>query len=106
MKFNLLYLSCKNSSEADKIADTLLARQLITCAKRIPVMSNYRWQGKIESAEEILLIMESREDLFEKVEAEVAKLHSYDTFVLEAVLVTKLSEKSKRWAEDELSHGD
>ena len=34
---------------------------------------------------------------FEQVEEEVAKLHSYDTFVLQSVLVTKISKKAKEW---------
>lgn len=102
MSYCLIYLSCKDSAEANKIANTLLAKHLIVCAKQIPVKSTYRWQGKIENAKEILLVMESTEDLFDKVEAEVAKLHSYDTFVMEAVPVSKISQKAKRWAEDEL----
>jgi periplasmic divalent cation tolerance protein len=97
----LFYLSCKDSAEADKIANTLLAKQLIACAKQIPVKSSFRWQGKIEKSDEVLLIMESKEDLFDSVEAEVAKLHSYDTFVLEAVPINKTSEKAGSWLKSE-----
>jgi periplasmic divalent cation tolerance protein len=102
----LLYLSCKDSAEAEKIAHSLLEKHLISCAKQVPTTSAFRWQGKIENAEEILLIMESRENLFDKVEAEIAKLHSYDTFVLEAVPVSRISKNAKRWVEDELISGD
>jgi periplasmic divalent cation tolerance protein len=97
-----LQLTCANKEEASKIANTLLVKQLIACAKQKRLTSNYRWQGKIEQANEILLIMESRADLFNEIEAEVAELHSYDTFVLEAVPLTKISTKASRWLEREL----
>lgn len=47
--------------------------------------------------------MESREDLFTQVEAEIAILHSYDTFVLEATPISRMSKSAKTWLEKELS---
>lgn len=99
--FCQLVLTCASNTEADKIAKELLAKHLVACVRQMPVSSRYHWQGKIEDADEILLIMESRLDLFDKVEAEVAKLHSYDTFVLEAVPVEKISAKAAKWLESE-----
>ena len=91
--FCQFWLTCADKKEADKIANTLLVKHLVACAKQIPVTADYWWQGKIEKGNEVLLIMESRENLFDKVEKEVAKLHSYDNFVLEAVPVAKISKK-------------
>jgi periplasmic divalent cation tolerance protein len=98
-----LWLTCKDQAEADKIANTLLVKQLVVCARQLPVKSDYRWRSKIESGQEILLMMESRLDLFKKVETEVAKLHSYDTFVLSAVPVNKISKGAEGWSENELN---
>jgi periplasmic divalent cation tolerance protein len=98
-----LYLTCENQAEADKIATALLKKRLIACAKFLPIDCKYWWQGKITDGKEILLVMESREDLFDAVELEVKKLHSYETFVLEAVPVTKLSKEAAKWMEKELN---
>lgn len=103
--FCQLWLTCKDKKEADKIANTLLVKHLVACAKQIPVSADYWWEAKIEHAEEVLLVMESREDLFDQVEAEVAKLHSYDTFVLEALPISKISKKAAVWLEYELKNG-
>lgn len=92
-----LWLTCADQKEADKIANTLLVKQLVACVHKLPVKSEFSWQAKIDSAKEVLLIMDSREDLFDEVEREVAKLHRYDTFVLEAVPVIKVSMKAKQW---------
>lgn len=49
--------------------------------------------------------MDSREDLFEEVEREVAKLHSYDSFVLEVVPLSSVSKKAAQWLKKELKDG-
>lgn len=130
--FCQLWLTCKGEKEASKVANTLLVKHLVACAKQIPVTADYRWQGgaqyksaepsvafltseasakgvakvgKIEHSNEVLLVMESREDLFDQVEREVAKLHSYDTFVLEALPISKISKKAEAWLKSELKNG-
>lgn len=102
MNFCQLSLTCKDKKEADKIKNALLVKHLAACVRQMPVTSDYLWQGKVEHEDEIMLVMESRLDLFEKVEAEIAKHHSYDTFVLEATPVSRLSKKASSWLEGEI----
>ncbi|CAN5626697.1 hypothetical protein BH23PAT2_BH23PAT2_02640 [soil metagenome] len=99
-----VWLSCADNDEADKISHTLLERHLIACAKRFPVNSSYWWQKKIDNADETLLLMETKESLFDEIEAEVAKLHSYDTFVLYATPLVELSKRAVEWMGEE-THG-
>ena len=97
-----LWLTCKDNAEASTIAQKLLEQKLIACAKQLPVSSDFLWHGKIDHNDEILLVMDSRPDLFEKIEQEVAALHSYDTFVLQAIPVSKSSKAANKWLEQEL----
>lgn len=96
-----LWLTCKDRIEADNIVKVLLDQKLISCAKQIQITSEARWQDKIENASEILILMDSREDLFEKVEAEISRIHSYETFVLQAVPM-KLNKDASNWLNDSL----
>lgn len=100
--FCTLLLTCASRDEADKITNTLLVKHLVACVRQMPVTSNYRWHGKVEHEDEIMLIMESRLELFDLVEAEVARYHSYDTFVLEALPVDRVSAKAAKWLDSEL----
>ncbi len=102
--FCQLWLSCDGKREASQISDVLLQKKLIACAKQIPVSLQFNWQGKINKSNEVLLIMESREDLFDEIEREVAKLHSYKTFVLEATPISKISKKAASWLKKELKN--
>jgi periplasmic divalent cation tolerance protein len=98
----ILFLTCADELEADKISESLLNKHLIVCAKKTPVSSAFFWKGKIDKADEILLVMESVEEKFEKIEDEVRKLHSYETFVLSAIPVIKTSTGVSPWLEEGL----
>ena len=97
MKPCLLFLSCKSIDEADKISYKLLSEKLIICAKKIPINSSYLWKNKIESAQEVLLIMDSIEENFKKIDKKVSKIHSYKVYNLLLIKVDKINNKSLKW---------
>ena len=104
MKPCLLFLSCKNIKEADKISGQLLKEKLIVCAKKIPINSSYLWKNKIESAQEVLLIMDSIEENFEKINQEIKKFHSYKTYTLFMTNIKKANKETIAWFKKEISH--
>lgn len=89
-----LFLTCENQAEAEKIADALLEQHLVACVKFEPVHSKFWWKGAIEEADEVKISMLSVAENFDRIEAEVAKLHSYETFVLQATPISQISKKS------------
>lgn len=99
-KFSYLYLTC-DDKQKKQIAKKLLEKRLIACAKFVPVAAMYWWQGKIEEASEALLLMEAPTANFAAIEAEVAKIHEYDTFVLTQVPMTDINDDAKSWIEKE-----
>ena len=93
MKPCLLFLSCKNIKEADSISIQLLKEKLIVCTKKISIDSSYLWKNKIESNQEVLLIMDSIEKNFEKIDKEVKKIHSYKTYTLFMTNINKANKE-------------
>ena len=52
---------------------------MIACGNIVnPVTSFFHWAGKIDKAEECLIVMKSRLDLFEQVSEQIKNLHSYE----------------------------
>jgi periplasmic divalent cation tolerance protein len=96
-----LVLTCGSWQEAQRIADALLEKHLVACVKFEDVKSKYWWQGKLEEADEVKLSMQTVANNFDKVEAEVKKLHSYDTFVLQQLPVHRVSTQAAKWWENE-----
>jgi periplasmic divalent cation tolerance protein len=68
-----------SEEEARKIARHLVENQLAACVNLVPrVESIYRWQGKVESAAEWLLLIKTTARSFPAVRDAVGKLHSYE----------------------------
>ena len=65
--------------EAQRIAAVLLEQRKAACVNIIPrVSSRFWWKGKLDSAEESLLIVKTRASLLDEVVALVREVHSYD----------------------------
>jgi periplasmic divalent cation tolerance protein len=68
-----------SQAEAQKIAHALVERKLAACVNIVPqIESVYRWQGKVESAPEWLLLIKTQAEVFERVRDAIKELHSYD----------------------------
>lgn len=96
-----LFLTCGSWQEAQRIADSLLEKKLVACVEMFDIKSRFHWQGNIDESKEVKLVMKSVAHLFNDIEAEVKKLHSYDTFVLEALPVSHISKDAAAWLTDE-----
>jgi len=68
-----------SEDEARKIAHALVDRQLAACVNIVlQIESVYRWQGKVESAREWLLLIKTSAEKFSAVRDAIRELHSYD----------------------------
>ncbi len=102
--FIMVYVTCASKAEAEKIAQTLLGEHLIACANILgPVSSHFYWKEKIDSAEEFLMIMKSRVDLFAALEQRVRALHSYEVPEILAVPIVEGSSGYFDWMNSVLS---
>ena len=94
----IVMVTTANKQEAESIAQTLLKDRVIACANIIgPVSSFFHWSGKMEKAGEYLVLMKSRQDLFEKLEATVKALHSYEVPELLVLPIVGGSEAYLSW---------
>lgn len=74
----LVLTTCGSQPEARRIAHALVERQLAACVNIVPqIASVYRWQGKVETAEESLLVIKTTAAAFERLRAALGELHSY-----------------------------
>lgn len=79
MSHKLVVTTCP-PSEASGFASALLERRLIACANLLPGgQSLYRWEGKIETASETVLLLKTREERVEELVETIRELHSYET---------------------------
>ena len=98
-----VFTTTETKEEAEKIAQYLVEQKLAACVQITgPIASTYRWKGKVENAQEWLCVIKTREDLYDKVEKSIKKLHSYETPEIIAVTILKGSSKYLSWLDDVL----
>jgi periplasmic divalent cation tolerance protein len=75
----LVLVTCPKDSE-ERIANEVLKRRLAACVSILDgVHSLYWWEGRRESAEESLLLIKTRRELFGELERTVRGIHPYKT---------------------------
>ncbi|MGA2525792.1 MAG: divalent-cation tolerance protein CutA [Smithellaceae bacterium] len=98
-----VFTTTETKEEAEKIAQYLVEQKLAACVQITgPIASTYRWKGKVETAQEWLCLIKTREDLYDKVEKAIKELHSYETPEIIAVPIVKGSSEYLSWLDDVL----
>jgi len=97
-EYLLVLVTTANKQEAEKIANHLLNDKLIACANIFgPVTSLFQWSGNVNHAEEYLMVMKSKKDLFERLTEAVKTIHSYEVPEILAFQVTDGSRTYLDW---------
>ena len=92
-----VYTTYPSIVEAEKAGRALIDRKVAACVNILPGMiSLYRWEGKVERGEEVVMIIKTRASLAEPVRAAVKKMHSYST---PAILVLPLESVDANYLE-------
>ena len=96
----LVLSTAGSEGEARKIAQCLVERRLAACVNVIPhIESIYRWQGKVESAQEWLLLIKTTAERFSAVRDAIRELHSYELAECIAITIEECSSSYLEWIE-------
>lgn len=75
----IVLCTCGSETEAERIASYLVENRLAACVNLVSqVKSIYRWDNKVESAWEWLLVVKTTADKFPAVREAIRGLHSYE----------------------------
>jgi periplasmic divalent cation tolerance protein len=67
-----------------------------------PIRSIYRWQGQIETAAEVLLLIKTTEERFSALQQRIRDLHTYKTPEIIAVPIVAGLEKYLTWLREQV----
>ncbi len=96
--------TCESQDQAEQLARRLIEDRLAACVNILPgARSIYRWKDKIEDAAEFVLVIKSRRDVFDKLRAAIARLHSYEIPEVIALPVVDGSDAYLKWLDRELA---
>lgn len=75
----IVFCTCPDNDSASRIAEALIGERLAACVNLLPAMDSvYRWQGAIERASEVQLIIKTVETRMAALIARIRALHPYE----------------------------
>ena len=98
----IIYITCKNKKEAQKIGLYLVRKRLAACCNIIPqINSLYWWKNKIVKAGEVILIAHTMKRNFKRIAKEIKKLHGYEVPCILEIPVEKVNREYLKWLQKE-----
>lgn len=97
-QLRLVLSTAGSRDEAERIAHALVDAQLAACVNIVSgLQSIYRWQGNVESANEVLLLIKTTAANLERVGSALRAAHSYDVPEFLVLTPESASEPYLRW---------
>lgn len=103
-QFRIVLTTASSRDEAKRIAKALIEERLAACVNLVGgVESIYRWQGEVEEAAEVLLLIKTNVEKLEALETAVRRLHSYEVPEFLIFEVNGGSAAYLKWLDDSLT---
>ncbi|MDX1764724.1 MAG: divalent-cation tolerance protein CutA [bacterium] len=101
-EFIVILVTAADRQEAETMVDTLVRDRLVACGSIVGgVRSLFHWQGKIDQADEHLIVMKGRSEQFGKIEQRIRELHSYEVPEIIALPLVAGSAPYLNWLREE-----
>ena len=102
-KYCIVNINCPNEEIADKIANSLVTNKLASCVQIVQTWKSiYLWEWKIEKENEILIIVKTKLDLFDKIKKKVLENHPYDVPEIIALPIIEGNKEYLDWIDESL----
>lgn len=102
----VVFITTANAEEARRIADVLLNERKAACVNIVPgVSSFFWWQGKVDSAQESLLIVKTKASVLNQIVSLVKEHHSYDVPEIIALPIIGGNRDYLEWLGKEVKQG-
>jgi periplasmic divalent cation tolerance protein len=99
----LIISTAGSREEASRIAQTLVAEKFAACVNIVgPIESVYRWQGKVENAEEFLMLVKTTQARSSAAMSRIRELHSYEIPEAIALDIDSGSPEYLKWIRESL----
>lgn len=103
MKPQIVMVTVKDAAEGKLIAQAVLTRRLAACVNLIPgVESHYWWDGKLETSNELLLLIKTSAENFSALSALIREKHSYECPEIVGLDTEMVETKYSAWWKEQI----
>lgn len=99
--FIQIITTTSNKKNAEKIADSLVSKELAGCVQIIgPIKSTFMWKGNVRKTIEWMCFIKTTETHYSKIEKEIKRIHKYLVPELLSFRVSRGNAAYLKWLED------
>lgn len=99
----LIYVVCSSLAEAKNIGRQLITEKLCACVNILPGMTSmYMWENEINESEEVVLLVKTGKDFFERVNQRIITLHSYEVPAVFSITTGHVNPAYQKWIDEVL----
>ena len=103
IKYIQISTTVLKKSDAEKIAKILSEKKLSVCTQIVgPIMSVYKWKGKLEKSKEWLCLIKTKITLYKKIEKTIKNIHPYKLPEIIVIPIIKGSQEYLEWIDKEI----
>lgn len=85
------------------MGEKLVSEKLAACVSLVPKVSSvYRWGGKIERADEVLILIKTSQEKLDRLIPRIKELHSYEVPEVLVLPIERGSPEYLKWLEESL----
>jgi periplasmic divalent cation tolerance protein len=100
VKHLLVLTTCPGNITAKKLANEIVLENLGACVQIVPgVQSFFRWVNKVDTSDELLLLIKTTTDRYPELEKRVKAIHPYEVPELVAIPITDGFDEYLNWIE-------
>jgi periplasmic divalent cation tolerance protein len=101
-QLSIVLVTAPSQEIADQLAHSLVSGRLAACVTLVPrVVSIYAWEGKLEQAEEVLMLIKTRHSRYAEMEQHIRLHHPYDTPEIVEIPAGQVTQKYLQWVMQE-----
>ena len=103
-KYCCVLSTVSSIKKARFLAGLLVPRRLAACVQILPGLeSHYRWKGKKETSEEVLLLIKTKTSAYKKLEKVLLENHPYEVPEIVCLPITQGSKRYLDWIDAEVN---
>lgn len=106
-KYRVLFTTTDSLKSAELISKKLVELNLVACVNILPnVISIYKWNNKIETSNELILMIKTTKRKIHKIEEKILELHHYSTPEIISLKIDKGNKKYLKWINDSINNNN
>jgi periplasmic divalent cation tolerance protein len=98
-----VYTTVADERQAELLAKAVIESQLAACVQAEKISSTYRWQGRLEQATEIRLLLKTTRRAYPLLQQLLLELHPYELPAIFAMPLWEAAPAYRQWVEQQIA---